>query len=427
MNPHLQRAALLYDQSRFDLAEAELRQALAADPQNASAHSLLALCMADRQQWAFAEKAARHAAHLGPDLPFAFYALARVLSLRNRTRDAIDAIHDALRLDPADPDYHAFLGQLHLDQKQWADALAAAESGLRLDAENIACTNIRAIALVKLGRTTEAGQTIGAALARNPQDPLTHANQGWTLLEQGQPPKALEHFREALRLDPTLDWARQGIIEALKARHAIYALMLRYFLAMAKLSPATQWGIVLGGYFASRWLGSIAADHPALAPWVLPLRIAYVLFVLLSWTAQPLFNLLLRFHRFGRLALSKEQTTASNWLAACLGAAASFLILSAATGNFGFALAALVCGVLLIPVSGVFACPQGWPRQVARIFAVALALIGLAGAMLAARYAHLDAPSPPDMAPFALLGLFFPGCLVFMLLANFLIHQNPKR
>ena len=40
----VQRGQLLYQQSRFDMAEAELRQALAAEPQDAYAHALLALC-----------------------------------------------------------------------------------------------------------------------------------------------------------------------------------------------------------------------------------------------------------------------------------------------------------------------------------------------------------------------------------------------
>ena len=41
---------------------------------------------------------------------------------------------------------------------------------------------------------------MGAALARRPDDPMTHANQGWALLHEGKPYPAMEHFREALRL-----------------------------------------------------------------------------------------------------------------------------------------------------------------------------------------------------------------------------------
>jgi len=40
MNPHYDRALLLYQQSRYDLAEQELHHALADEPNNPLAHSL---------------------------------------------------------------------------------------------------------------------------------------------------------------------------------------------------------------------------------------------------------------------------------------------------------------------------------------------------------------------------------------------------
>ena len=98
------------------------------------------------------------------------------------------------------------------------------------------------MALVQLGRKDEAQQTLGSALANDPENALTHANQGWALLHRGDHAKALEHFREALRIDPELDWARAGIVEALKARHLIYRVMLRFFLWMGRQSQGRAVG-----------------------------------------------------------------------------------------------------------------------------------------------------------------------------------------
>src|SRR6185436_9021657 len=111
-----------------------------------------------------------------------------------------------------------------------------------------------------------------------PENAFTHANQGWTYLNKGEPKKALEHFRESLRLDPANEWARHGIVEALKARNIIYAVMLKYFLWMARLSRGARWGIILGGYFGIQLLASMARSNPAIAPWILPLRILYITF-----------------------------------------------------------------------------------------------------------------------------------------------------
>src|SRR5204863_7764085 len=133
----------------------------------------------------------------------------------------------------------------------------------------------------------EAGATIDATLAKNPENALTHANQGWTFLERGDPKKALHHFREALRLDPENEWARQGIVEALKARNIIYAVMLKYFLWMSRFSSRGQWFIILGAYIGNRVLGAVAAANPKLAPWIIPVRILYVCFALMTWMASP--------------------------------------------------------------------------------------------------------------------------------------------
>jgi len=110
-----------------------------------------------------------------------------------------------------------------------------------LDPEHAGCLNLRAMAEVKLGRKAQAAATIEAALARDPENAGTHANRGWTYLEESDPGRALEHFREALRLDPENEWAREGMVEALKARHGVYRLVLRCFLWMQKLGESARW------------------------------------------------------------------------------------------------------------------------------------------------------------------------------------------
>ena len=45
-NAHFERGRVLYENGRPDLAEPELRKALAAEPDNGLAHAYLALCLA---------------------------------------------------------------------------------------------------------------------------------------------------------------------------------------------------------------------------------------------------------------------------------------------------------------------------------------------------------------------------------------------
>src|SRR5581483_7555851 len=126
-------------------------------------------------------------------------------------------------------------------------------------------------ALVKLGRKTEAASTIDGALQRDPENARSHANQGWTYLHRGEPKLAMVHFREALRIDPTLDWARAGMVEALKAHNVIYRWVLRYFLFMSRLNKQARWGILIGGYIGYRVALNVAQTNPTLAPYLWPI------------------------------------------------------------------------------------------------------------------------------------------------------------
>jgi tetratricopeptide (TPR) repeat protein len=380
MSAHLQRALLLLQQSRTEMAEKELRRALADEPNNPMAHAVLAICLSDREQYREATSEAEQAVALAPDASFPHYALAGVLEDRNRHKEARRAIEEAIRIDPEDADQWARLSSIELACKKWDAALTAADNGLAIDPEDTSCTNLRAIALVKLGRPDQAGATIDAALSRDPDNADTHANQGWTLLHAGEHKKALEHFREALRLEPNHDWARSGIVEALKSRHFVYRIMLSYFLWMARLSGRAQWGILIGGYIGYRVLASQAGKHPGLDVVVVPLMVIYIGFAVMTWISNPLFNLLLRLSRFGRLVLSREETLAANCVGGLLlvgiGSAIGLLVLPGTSGVW-----LIFPAVSVIPLIIVIAtfghCSKGWPRMALAGYAALVVLLAL--------------------------------------------------
>ena len=417
------RGLLLYQQARYEMAETELRQALGAEPGDAYAHALLALCLIERKQLEEATEEARHAIHLAPDMPFAHYALAKVWYARDHYDAARNAIEEAIRLDPEDPDYRFLLGAIHFDEGRFEDALRAADDGLAVDPEHDACTNLRVMALVKRGRTREAVDVTEAALARNPENSATHANRGWTLLEQGNADQALGHFRESLRLDPDNEWARAGIVEALKARNPVYAVMLRYFLWMSRLSPRARWGVILGGYFANRILTGAARADPDLAPWLLPVRVLYVAFVLLTWIADPLFNLMLRLNRFGRLALSREQIVESNWIGSVMLLALLSLAACVLWGfDSPFLFSAMVFGFLVIPLAGTLKTSVGKPRTTMWIYTGVLATLGMASLVTAFR-----AGAEIGASGGAFFGVFLLGVIAAPWVANYMIMRRPRR
>lgn len=382
---HRQRGWVLAQQGRRDLAEREFRLALADDPHDPVTHALLALVLAGQEtRRAEALAAARTAVGLAPDDAFARGVEARVHLEAERWNEAERAAREAILIDPDDPDHFGVLAAAHLSRSRWADALDAADEGLELDPEHTACANLRATALVHLDRRDEAGATLHGALARDPDNSHTHANQGWASLHAADRRAALDHFREALRLDPESEWAREGLAEALKARNPLYAAMLRYFLWMERLSPRTRWIVILGGYVAFRLTRGVARSNPGLEPFLLPLMIAYGVFVLLSWTARPLSDAVLMASTDGRYALSAEQRRSGGWMAAGAGVALAFAAAALITGAGWAITGALLFAALLIPLSAVFRGPRRRPSRPMTVAAGAMYSAATLAVVLAA-------------------------------------------
>jgi tetratricopeptide (TPR) repeat protein len=418
---------VLHEQGRHDLAEKELRQHLVAEPSDGFAHALLAVSLLEQGQREAADQTAREAIAHAPDLAFAHYVLARVLSDRNHEDEASAAIQEAIRLEPTDADYHGMNAAILFDCERWNDALAAANTGLQCDPEHVACNNLRAMSLVRLGRKAEAGETISATLARDPDNSASHATKGWTDLEQGQRHVAMEHFRESLRLDPTNDWARSGLVEAIKAGNPIYSVMLKYFLWMQKLSDQARWGFILGAYFGNRLLRGASKANSELAPWILPLQVLYGMFVLMTWLAQPIFNLMLFMHPMGRHALNKDQRSQALWVGLSLFLCLAFLGPWIVSGYHStFLIPALVFGLLAIPVASVFICEVGWPRRVMAAITFFLAATGL----IAVVTISVMNPEQKSLAGFlgmASFVVFLVGSFASQWIANWLATQKPRR
>ena len=425
MRLHYERALLLFQQSRYDLAEGELTQALAADPDDAACHALRALCLNRRNKHRDATEAAQRAIALNPGLPMGHYALAEALLGRDCFAEAEEAVAAAIECNPGDPKQFSLLGLIRFNRRDWAGALAATDQGLRLDPEHSGCVNVRAMALVKLGRRSEASATIRGALARDPEDAFSHANEGWNALHASDPRKALEHFRESLRLNPELDWARAGMVEALKARHLVYRLMLRFFLWMGRLGFQVQFAVVIGVFVVQRSLVALARDNPQLAPVILPVLIVLIVFVVLTWTADPLFNLLLRLNRFGRYALSREQVLASNWVGLVLLGALVSLTWGLLAAADVWLVAALLLGFLMMTVAGVFKVAAGWPRGLAAAGALALVATAATGIGLWIAAEQQRDEKLEDLAMDCVIGYFW-GTVAFSWAVNFLILARPK-
>ena len=391
-----------------------VRQALADDPENATAHALLALGLAHLDQGKEAVSAGQQAVGLAPESAFTHYALGWAQLERGELAAAERAAREALRLNP-DADGYALLAQVHVRQKKWAGALAAAESGLQIDAEHPGCANLRALSLGAQGRADTAAVVMDEVLAADPDDAFSHANRGWLMLRQSRVEEALESFRAALRLDPTSDWARLGIIEAMKARSALYRVVLRYQLWVGTLSTRAQWLLLIGLFFGGRIVRTTLRANPGLWPVLGPLMVLYIVVVFGSWIADPLSNLLLRLDRFGRLALNRAEAVASTVVGGCLAVAAIGVAAFAISENGAWLTVAMVSGFLLIPAGGAakgFRTRAFLPLLLAAAF---LAACGVSAAVLSFARVPLGG---------TLFGIFLLGTILYTWIATVILMKQ---
>jgi lipoprotein NlpI len=346
---HVEAARGLIATGRTDLAERELRTALAQHPDDGAAHTLLSLCLTNEGRHDHALEASTAALRLLPDNSFVWRVRSVVFLNLGRAGDAEAAAQRAIGIDPDHA--HAFIarGQARLLAGRRLEALADFDIALSLDPENAFAHDIRARTLTLVGRNEAAADAAAEALRLAPASPTAHAARAWQLLHAGDRDGARDEFRESLRLDPESNWARLGLVEALKARNPVYRFLLRGLLRMGRMGRRQAW-IVIALLAAARVAGIATVDHGGAGTYVLAAVALTFLGFVVAAAARPLFNAVLRWTPDGRDLLTAAEHRESMLVAACVFAGALFAASWAVTGEAAFGLAGASTALLSILV-----------------------------------------------------------------------------
>ncbi|MHA3773589.1 tetratricopeptide repeat protein [Verrucomicrobiota bacterium sgz303538] len=300
------RGLQLKDLGRYPEAESAFREALGQNPQDAFALYQLATCQfhqPERQREALDTIA--QAIALEPEEAEHFVLRSFILSSLNRTKEALAAARQALELEPYSSFAFTAEAQAHLQMEHWAEAELSARQALAIDAENSLAANQLAHALRLQNKVVENAEHLAGMLARDPEDAFTHANAGWTELQRGKHREAETHFREALRLDPELDYAREGLLNSFRARSSFYRAYLQYSFWMQRLSSGSRWMVILGLYFGVK-LSRLVFQGPYKLIAIV-LGILYFVLVLWVWLAKGAGNFILLFDPFAKHALRRNE------------------------------------------------------------------------------------------------------------------------
>lgn len=310
-HPQIMRGLQLKQLGRYADAAQAFKEALAQEPNDAFALHQLAGC-----EWRVPElrkealQTIDRAISIEPNEPEHHVMRAFILCSLDRPKESLDSTRMALAFDPNDSLAHTAEAQAHLQMENWPLAEQSAREALALDADNSGAANQLAQALRLQNKLDENAAHLAGMLARDPEDAFTHANAGWAALQRGQHRDAEVHFREALRLDPDFEYAREGLLTSFRARSPLYRGYLRYTFAMARLNRKSRWAVIVGLYLTVRFAGLLPGG------WVL--AAIYFLFVLWVWVARPVGNALLLMDRFARYALHRAEKIEAALVTSCL-------------------------------------------------------------------------------------------------------------
>jgi tetratricopeptide (TPR) repeat protein len=384
---------------RLSDAERHFKDALAENPRDDTALRELALTvhMHDGRE-AEALEVIDRAIAVDPNDSLHHAARAFILNGLERPKDALTAAREARRLDPYCDSALVAEAQAHSLRRDWTEAERAAREALEIDADDAAAANLLAQALRMQKKTAENDAQIAGLLARDPENAWTHLNAGWSALHASDHRTAEQHFREALRLEPDLDAAREGLLTSFRARSPFYRAYLGYCMWMARHKAGMQWAIIIGMVVGVRVLRSIAQKFsPALATAIGAL---YLLLVLWLYVADAVGNLILLTDGFARHALRPAEKREAIFVG---GGIVLGLVLVALGLLIPHALPLALCGgVLLVaslPFSMVF---TNRSRAGAALFAI-IGVIPFAGLALLLM---------GDKSGVTLLGAGFLACLL---------------
>jgi tetratricopeptide (TPR) repeat protein len=171
------------------------------------------------------------------------------------------------------------------------------EKSLALDPEYLSAINLQTQLLIQTNRWHRAFASSLNALQVDPNNGIAHKLHAQILLRQGKYTTAVDHFQSGLRIDPSVEDSKAGLLEATRSQYWIYPwisitnwrgrLMVSIVLILTIAIYALTVGFNKEGIFIFTCLVSIPV-------------------VCLSFAAKSIFNLLLQFNPKTKLLITRS-------------------------------------------------------------------------------------------------------------------------
>lgn len=197
-------------------AIAHLQKALQIDPGYAEAYNFFGNALMKKGQAAEAVRYYEKAVELDTSYADAHNNLAVAFLRNGEFEQAIAHYKQAVAIKPGSAEMQFNLGNALARKGDWAGAIACYEAALSTEHDPVKAAKVRnnlGGALERIGKSDEAFEQFTKAVQSNESYPEAHCNLARMLAQQGRRDEAVAHLKEALRLRPGYEQAKQQLRE----------------------------------------------------------------------------------------------------------------------------------------------------------------------------------------------------------------------
>ena len=165
-------------------------------------------------EWALSEL--KKMDRLLPDKYYVKFFLGLSYLSLNEPGTALLCLKEALKLGPKEediPSIYSYMGVCLKDEERYADAIKVLEKAERYDSERTDVHNLLGFCYFKLKEHEKAIESFRNVLKLNPSSAIDYANIASNYRDMGNKEMAIRHYKLALELDGTIDFARENLRE----------------------------------------------------------------------------------------------------------------------------------------------------------------------------------------------------------------------
>ena len=198
---YLQRGQLRRNAGRYDVALADLSQALELDSNLAAANVSRGWILFEQKDFETAIAEFDDALAKDGQLASAYAGRGTAHRQLGNTSAAVKDLTQAIRRDPNNADYYLRRAQCYNNNHKCAEAIADLNRALKIEPKNAVCLAVRAVALRRLDKNQEAIRDFQAALQLNPRNDVVWAEFALTLHQVGQNTDGFFAATQAIQLN----------------------------------------------------------------------------------------------------------------------------------------------------------------------------------------------------------------------------------